>query len=480
MLRMASWLVLVLFSNLLHAAAEAPKAPAGPVEDRALRIAVTAQDGAVNFCAQLLGDLDCPVGDGIKLRGLTMPAKVDAKGQLELDVKGDGKSRTIARQDVISVTLKGDGDKPKTQNLKLQVFKREDGAWVYRNVTQLLVQIESEQFAIIDANGNGVYNEPGVDGMAWQGETYFFPLPAASERWCSAAQDFTGFQMGPWGENAAVHGRPLATAAAAALPVLKGVNEERVKVGLTPRPEDVKLSADLQKHCAYMAANGTLCHPEDKGKPGYSAEGNAAGMRSILGQGTPAPALAIRMVQTYFHRQDVIRPGTVGFGVGYDGRFGGIDGRTNCGKVPATFWPVLCPVPGQTGLATTYAKEMPDATPGDNEAGYPITAYFGTGNLKLTSHTLKAAGPAGSGVLPVALPKTPATGETVECYVFDPKTGASADMTGFQHCVCIIPKDPLKPNTEYEVTLNVEVDGKPWTKTWRFSTSAPRTGRSRS
>ena len=180
------------------------KGAVAPGTDMPLRIAMTAQDAAVLFNAQLLGDLDRPVGDAIKLRGLTIPARLDAKGQLEVDLKGDGKFRAIARQDVFSVTLKGEGEKPKTLNVKLLVFKRDDGTWCYRNITQLQVQIEGEQFSVADANGNGVYNEPGVDGMAWQGGTWLFPLPAKTERWCSATQELTGPQFGPFGEEPAV------------------------------------------------------------------------------------------------------------------------------------------------------------------------------------------------------------------------------------------------------------------------------------
>jgi len=461
----------------LAAALKTPEAPAAPVstEDKALRVQVVAQDAPSLYSAQLLGDMDRPVGDAIKLKGVTMPAKVDAKGQLELDVKGDGKFRVIAKQDVIPVILKGEGDKPKTLPVKIQVYKRDDGSWAYRNVTQLLVRIESEQFVIIDANGDGTYNEPGVDGIAWEGEKYLFPLPASSERWCSATQDFAGITLGPWGETPAVNGRPLATTVSAALPVLKGVNEERVKVGLSPRPEDVKLSADLQKHCAYETGTGVLAHPEDKGKSGYSEEGNAAGLRSILSQGSPAGHVALGMVNTYFHRQDVLRPNTVAFGVGYEGKFGGIDGRSHLSKATEKSFPVVCPVPGQNGVGTTYGKEAPDACPGDASAGYPITVYFGTGKLKLTGHSLKAIGPAGNPGQPEkAMPKGPAApvvGEEIDCYEYDPKTGANADFTGFQQCVCIIAKDPLKPNVEYEVTMKVDVDGKPWSKTWRFSTN---------
>jgi len=175
------------------------------------------------------------------------------------------------------------------------------------------------------------------------------------------------------------------------------------------------------------------------------------------------------MVQTYFHRQDVLRPETQAFGVGYEGAFGGIDGRSNMAQAPAHTWPVLCPVPGQTGVGTHYGKESPDACPGNNNAGYPITVYFGTDKLKLVSHSLKEVGPASAQATPGR--PLPAGAASIDCYPYDPDQGANKDFTRYQHCVCIISKEALKANIEYEVTLKVDVDGKPWTKTWRFSTN---------
>jgi hypothetical protein len=217
--------------------------------------------------------------------------------------------------------------------------------------------------------------------------------------------------------------------------------------------------------------NNILTHPEEKGKPGYSEEGHQAGMRSILGRGMGAETLAFGMVNTYFHRQDVIRPHALAFGVGYDGSFGGIDGRSALGKAPAQYWPVLCPVPGQQNVSLHYGKEAPDACPGDNAAGYPITVYWGTSNLKIKSHSLKA-------VPPGPLPKG-ASLPAVECYLFDPSQGVEAGMTRYQQCVCVMPKDPLRPNTTYEIELEVDVDGKPWQKTWRFTTGTGGGGFSR-
>lgn len=442
-----------------------------PQDDKPVKVQAVLQDSPVHYQAQLLGSMDRPVGEEINLPDNPMPARVTDKGQLELDVKNDGKPRTISKRDVISVPMKS--EKGKGVTLKIEVWKDAEGEWVYRNLTVLRMAIGAEQFIVVDANGNGVYNEPRKDGMAWDGLTWLYPLPGPGERWCSATQELTGLSFGIFGEEASVRAKPLATTVAAALPVLKGVNEERAGIGLTPRPEDLKLSAELQKHCVYMAMNNLLAHPEEPGKPGYSKEGHEAGMRSILSRGTPAERVAAGMVQTYFHRQDVLRPQTLAFGVGYEGNFGGIDGRSSLGQAPANYWPVLWPVPGQTGVAPHYGKEAPDACPGDDAAGVPITAYFGARKLKLVSHSLKAVGVVAGATPAKAPPPVPgATAGPVECYLFDPQQGASADMTGYQHAVCIMAKDPLKPNTEYEVMLQVDVDGKPWTKTWRFSTSA--------
>jgi len=451
---------------------------AAPLQDeKTLRIQVAPQDAPTHYQAQLLGDLDRPVGDGLTLGGVIMPAKVNDKGVLELDAKDNGKVRTITKREIVSVQVQGEGDKPKSLTVKLEFRKREDGTWVYRNLTTLHVQIGAEQFVIVDANGNGSYADAKQDGMAWEGRAWLYPLPGEYERWCSATMEFTGLTLGPVGENASVKARPLMTTNPAALGILKGVNEERVEIGLTPRPEDPKLSADLQKHCKYMAANNLLAHPEEAGKPGYSKEGHEAGMRSILGRGQSADNVAAGMVQTYFHRQDVLRPNTMAFGVGIEGAFTGIDGRSNMGQAPAVYWPVLCPVPGQSGVGLTYGKEAPDACPGDAQAGYPVTVYFGTASLKLTEGTLKMLPPGAAQLPPGA--KLPPGSTPVDCYLFDPQTGASPDMTRYQHCVALIAKDPLKANADYEVSMTVEVAGKPWSKTWRFNTSQSKSSRER-
>lgn len=452
--------LLVGFVTSLMAGA-APEMPP-VITDRPLAVQAKLGPAQAMFQSQLLGGLDHPVGQAITVAGTTVAARLGDKGQLELDLTGEGKFKTYSKSTTITVPVTAAGAK---QPVKLSLYlNRTADGWTYRNASQLTIAIGPEAWWVCDVNGDGTFNQPGIDGMTLAGHEWLFPLPTTQERFCSTALDLTGLTLTPVGEEVQLSGRPLVTTVPAALAVLKGVNVERLRIGLTPRPEDVKLSAELQAHCAYMALNKTLTHPEDKSKPGYTPEGHSAGMRSILSMGTAADRVAWMMVQTYFHRQDVIRPETLAFGVGYEGSYGGIDGRSAMGKAPATWWPVLYPVPGQRECGLTYQKEAPDATPGDGSAGLPITAYFATRDLKLTAWTLT----------PVEGVKVPAP---VDCYVFDPSTGVEARMTGYQRCVALIPKEPLQGAATYEVSMEVAVAGKPWKRTWQFSTvgaSKPR------
>jgi len=450
----------LLVGTLAAAAAPAPVAAAAS-DDRPIPIRLIAATAQVMYRSQLVGDLDRPVGEAITVAGRTVPTRATAQGGLEVDPTGGGKFQAVSKGGTLTVTSERVEDKSAFP-VRLWFDKNAAGMWTYRNVTVLTIALASEQLVIVDANGNGVWNEPGVDGIAWPGADYIFPLPAADERWCTPTLDCTGLAFGPLGQDAKLIGKPLATVLPECLPILNGVNAERVRIGLTPRPESPALSADLQKHCQFMAQNKSLQHPEEPDKPGYSREGNSAGMRSILSMGTPPPRIAAMMVQTYFHRQDVIRPETTAFGVGFASNYGGIDGRSARGKIPASAWPVLCPAPGNAGVGLTYGHESPDAIPGQT-GGYPITVYFASGKLSLDSYKLCAV--AGD-----------QRGPAVDCHVFDPQTGVSANMTGYQRCCCLIAKEPLAPSTTYEVSMQITVGGQPWTRTWQFTTGTGARG----
>lgn len=434
---------------------------AGEVADQTVKTQARLLPGApaAELRTQVVGPWDKPVGQGFSVGGQTVAVKLDDKGRLSVDAEGKGSFRQVAAKGgtvPLKLTREVAG-KPKTVTLTLLFTPAPGGAgWQWRNASAVGLALGGEELLAVDIDGDGAFNGAGTDGLLWHGQLYAFPFPAAGERFCTAKLDLTGLKMGPWGEDPAVQGRPLATTVPEALPVLQGTNEQRVLLGLTPRPEDVKLSADLQQHCAYMAGTGKLAHPEDKGTPGYTPEGHAAGMRSILSQGTAPDQIAARMVETFYHRQDVIRPETTGFGVGYASRFGGIDGRTAMHKEMKPAWPVLCPAPAQRDVPLRFAPEMPDPISGDRDAGFPVTAYFGTKKLKMTTGSIAPLGKDGK---PSA---------ALDCYPFDPEK--SGNMVAYQKVVCLIPKDPLAGGTTYRVQMTVEVDGTVRELAWDFTT----------
>ncbi len=458
--------IVLLGCAAVAAAADATK-PALPAHDgdKPIAVKVRVDTAQARYRTQLMGDVDHPVGEAIVLHGLSIPTHLEGpegKQELKLDLKKDGTFKSVGKG-VQTIALEDPATKA---HLKASIYfeKGGGGAWTYRDVTQLTLQIGPDQVALVDVDGDGTFNEPGVDGMCWLGQSYLFPLPAPDERWCTPSLDLTGFSIGALGENPKVEGRPLATTVPDALGVLQGIEQARSTVGLTPRPENTGLSASLQKHCRYMAANRKLTHPEDAGATGYSADGNESGMNSILSQGSAAPDIAAMMMGTFYHRQDVIRPLTRGFGVGYEGAFGGIDGRRDLSSQKVE-WPVLCPVPEQVDVPLRFNPEMPDPIAGDRSAGYPITAYFASGKLKLVKSSLTlVAGPASGGTAAAAA-KAP-----IDCYAFDGTSGGDPTFNGYQCVVGLIAKEPLAEGSTYQAMLQVDAAGTPWTKTWRFTT----------
>jgi hypothetical protein len=434
-------------------------APAAEM-DRPLAVRSRTETAAAPFRSQILGSLDRAVGSGINLGVRTIAARPGDKGSLELDLAGDGKWRTITRPGPIQVVLSKPGTKPNstdkvTFTLHLDVDATK--SWTYRNNTVVVLGIGPDQVVLVDVNGNGAYNDAGIDGCAWLGDDRLWPLPGSDERWCTKSAEVAGLTIGAWGEDAKATGRSLATTLPATLPLLRNIHDERRKLGLTPRPEDAKLAADLQKHCDYMSTNDQLTHPEDKGKSGYTPEGHAAGMRSIISMGTPAESIASMMVTTFYHRQDVIRPLTAGFGVGFQGKYGGIDGRTNMLKGRKVTWPLLCPDVEQVDVPTRFSPESPDPVGGDKDAGFPITAYFDGKAQRLTSSRL-------------SLVVNGQAGPPVDCYTFDSTTGGDVSMNKYQKVVALIAKEPLKDAAVYEVAMTVDDGGTTWSKTWRFAT----------
>ena len=61
------------------------------------------------YAAQLLGELDRPIGETLKLAELTIPARIGERGQLQLDLRNEGKFVEYLRDQTVTLSLKRDG-----------------------------------------------------------------------------------------------------------------------------------------------------------------------------------------------------------------------------------------------------------------------------------------------------------------------------------------------------------------------------------
>lgn len=407
----------------------------------------------IHYAAQSLGPLRHPVGDSIQLADVTLKIEHLEDNEIAVDY-GERRPKILKKTKVLKIPVHY-GDEEEKLYIEF-IYDETDARWYYVNRSVLAVMLPgaSAALALVDANGNGRYDDAHLDGLAWPDQQVLFPLPRSDERWALPQLEVTALQLAAPGQESSASVRALHSITPAGLAVLQGANRERARLGIIPRPEDPALTADLAKHCHWMAVNKQLSHPEKKGSPGYSPEGHAAGMRSILNMGRDPAQVAAGFMDTLYHRFDVIRADLQAFGVGSEGRYSGIDGRTTMMKqAPSQWWPILCPMPEQTGVALQFRHESPDPINGDQQAGWPITVVFAHRGATLKAHTLQRV----EGGQP---------GPAIDCYTYD----ATDRFLKFSNAVGLIPKDPLQPGSVYQVMISAACKGEVWQRTWKFAT----------
>ncbi len=264
--------------------------------------------------------------------------------------------------------------------------------------------------------------------------------------------------------------QPTLALASAAPSWLSHLNAIRSMAGLSAVSENADASAACYAHSRYMSRNRVVTHSQDPALPYYSVEGDRAARRSnlVLGAGG-LRALDLWAVGP-FHAVGMIDPrlSTVGFGTYSASGFWPSAALDVSGKSASprdgTVFPVLWPGPGSVSAYATYKdREYPDPLSGtgyEAPAGAPIIAQFGTGPLtpNVTASSLRADGR--------SLPHAVYTEATYR------NTGAAAQKTGrsvlgSRDAVVIMPKDPLKPGVQYDVSLTV--DGA--VHSWSFTTA---------
>jgi uncharacterized protein YkwD len=255
---------------------------------------------------------------------------------------------------------------------------------------------------------------------------------------------------------------------------LDKVNGIRTLAGLAPVVLDAQLTKGCAAHARYLALNlgqtatlGLGAHDEDMQLPGASEEGRKAGKASDIAIGDHNPLHGIdAWMATLYHRVPILEPNlkSIGYGCARARRQGWVtvmnitSGRDRSIPRPHA---VFYPVPGQMDVPLHFpiGGEEPNPIPKDTtgKAGYPVTAFF-----------------------PVAAPlKAPSgflsdeAGKDVPVWFSSAEQPANPKHAGNQgNTVCMISKQPLRPNTTYRVVLRGQLEGQAFDKAWQFTTGS--------
>lgn len=252
--------------------------------------------------------------------------------------------------------------------------------------------------------------------------------------------------------------------------VMKRVNAFREEVGYPDVVLNDALNAAATAHSVYLSDHNAQGHDESSQYADYTGSGPSERIASFgytsssyedLCSGTETPATAVdRLFDAPYHRIPFLQPGQYDIGVGimHDQttlEFGAseTDGvgnypTMNQREVPTSWRDDETPDPlrmyGVTGVV-----------------GYPILFNYFSGvqsSIKVAKASL-----------------TTSNGAMVACYVNTPENDDRLPSG-----VLIIPKHPLKPDTEYTVIVDAQVVyGPDISKTWTFVTKADINGASR-
>ncbi len=247
------------------------------------------------------------------------------------------------------------------------------------------------------------------------------------------------------------------------------INQARTKAGLAEVGLSVELSHGCNKHAQYLVVNrgdpriaGLKAHEEDEGLKGALKEGTAAGKAAVIHFVKPSQAVS-GWLATFYHRVPLLQPALQEVGIGYASDKTGTVCLVDCIRGVSskettdkkkTKPVVYFPEDGQTDVPTAMGPEIPSPLPNDHKgkAGFPITVYFA----------------ARQDVKKVKVLLTQLDDVPVPVYVSAPESPATT-FTQW-NAVCIIPRRELSAGTTYQIDLTCELSGKPFMRSWKFTT----------
>ncbi|MBI1916609.1 MAG: hypothetical protein HYS12_18025 [Planctomycetes bacterium] len=268
---------------------------------------------------------------------------------------------------------------------------------------------------------------------------------------------------------------PPATEVDPAPAVLARVNVLRGAAGLAPVALDRGLCRGCTAHAGYLARNASRLpksldelEDEDAALPGFSAEGRVTARRGVAAPGEPLQALDTIMASG-FRRLRFLDPRLRRIGVGTERETAGagvsvfdFDAAKDVIPPPrGATAAVVYPSDGQQDVPLAFAgNEVPDPIPEATRklGGFPITVTFAP----------RSAIVGAEGRL------LDEKGREVPVWFSSPEKPANPKYRQHQGTsLCLIAKDVLEPGATYTVRASAQVNGKPWSRSWRFTTVAP-------
>ena len=246
--------------------------------------------------------------------------------------------------------------------------------------------------------------------------------------------------------------------------LLARINAARRKNDLEAIVLDPVTSAACAAHARYVALNAPAhpdlnSHDETPDWPGATAEGKkiAAGCLCRLGGG-PAEQWADWLLGALGTRHLYLEPKVKRIGLGSSW----IGAAAGCWVLSAAApeeWaenlvPILYPFPDEENVGVSYTGDVPSPIPADGQgkpAGLPVTVRF-SWHKPLDKVTARL---------------TDAAGQEVPAWLSTPQQPLNGMALGV---VCLLPRQPLKEGETYTAAVTVDFDGKPWSKTWSFTT----------
>jgi uncharacterized protein YkwD len=249
------------------------------------------------------------------------------------------------------------------------------------------------------------------------------------------------------------------------------INYRRGQAGVPTLTENAQINVAALGHSEYQRDNNTMTHDQVAGRQGFTGVTlgdrlNAAGYTLSGGyaygeiiSGTTNGSgfyMAEELVTAIYHRFVMFEPmfREIGTGAatasnGFNYFTANLASRNGFGTGIARGTVATWPFNGQTQVTPNFFSdtEEPDPVPNQNEVGYPISVHANLdAPVTVTSFTVRPRG--GANLTTLRVDPTGAT-----------KTAAA-----------IVPLQPLRAATTYDVSFSGTVDGTPVTRDWSFTT----------